>query len=186
MSKAGRPPKSDGPPRTFKDWYKDNKTALAEKRKLRYETDSKYRDKCLERNRVAREAKQATRPARPDGEKPRKTVVVNVLVNGQMIPTTGYHIGELADRLERSVPTLYGWERSGVLPVTPLNTSSKKPERLYTEPMMNVVIEAFNRRSQKVSGGDITFYNEVSQGWRAVGVNPVEEDASNAAPAQKF
>src|SRR3954462_4638624 len=101
MTKTGRPPKTDGTARTFKDWYKDNKASLAEKRKARYESDVDYREKCLERNRQAREAKRALLPPRKDGEKPRKSVVVNLKINGQIIGTTGYHIGDLAERLGR-------------------------------------------------------------------------------------
>ena len=165
----------DGAKWTYKDWYERNKSKLAERRKGKYKSDKKYRQKVLEQNREYRSRKAKERQSKPKPKvripKHRKPVEMPVQVNGHIENVQMVHIGAFARAIGRSVPTIHQWERLGLLPRTPYLLKSKnKQERLYTEAMIVVVRETLSTRGPTISSSDPTFWQEVTNGWAAAGI----------------
>lgn len=165
---------------TYKDWYERNKKRLAERRKSKYHSDKKYRQKVLEQNREYRAKKTKERQAKPKPKvripKHRKPVDMPVQVNGHAVNVQMVHIGAFARAIGRSVPTIHQWERVGLLPRTPyLLKSTSKQERLYTEKMILVVRKVLSTRGPTVSSSDPTFRQEITDGWAAAGIAVEDE-----------
>lgn len=82
-----------------------------------------------------------------------------------------YTIGVLAHAVHLTVVTLSHHERKGYLPRTPFRGSSVR-RRLYTKPMIDVVLKAFESRPSGIRGRKAwkVFYNEVLSGWTKLGV----------------
>lgn len=162
----------------FKDWYNSNKEELARARRERYESDPEYKAKVLKRNQEYRKRLRGDRPRKPSPEhKPRHTQIIELTVDGDTKTHPVHHISYLAEMVNRSVPTLYGWERNGILPKTPFWTGSDtKAERLYTVKMVDIVVAALDKRNGRVSTKDKSFYNEVRDAWRVIGVVVQEQE----------
>jgi DNA-binding transcriptional MerR regulator len=82
-----------------------------------------------------------------------------------------YKVGTLAKAVNRTVVALTQMEKRGVLPKTPLVSSSLK-YRLYTLDMIEVVQAAFDRRGGVVRGKSEweDFYDEIVDGWTRLGI----------------
>jgi DNA-binding transcriptional MerR regulator len=82
-----------------------------------------------------------------------------------------YTIGVLAQAVHLTVVTLSHHERKGYLPRTPFRGSSVR-RRLYTKPMIDVVLKAFESRAGGIRGRKAwkEFYAEVLTGWTKIGV----------------
>ena len=84
-----------------------------------------------------------------------------VKVSGKLF--TVYTIGELADKLERSVETIRKMEERQVLPTPNLRGNPTKDGavgiRLYTEELVNKLVEEFKTVKQGVKISDKTIQN---------------------------
>jgi DNA-binding transcriptional MerR regulator len=91
--------------------------------------------------------------------------------NGRTRKENMYTIGVLAHAVHLTVVTLSHHERKGYLPRTPFRGSSVK-RRLYTKPMIDVVLKAFEARPSGIRGRKAwkEFYAEVDKGWDKLGV----------------
>jgi hypothetical protein len=159
---------------SFRLWYQKNKDKLSKSRKNRYKNDREYREKVIARNKQYRK-KNSSQSSGSD--RPRKTKLIEMTVNQTDVRLPAFHISNLAAKVNRSVPTLYGWERNGILPRTPFVTgNADKQERLYTSEMMDIVVDQFNERNGRVSVKDRSFYNAILVKWSAIGVYAIEED----------
>lgn len=156
MSKRGRPPKdrATSPEWTYRDWYLKNKEDLSRRRKERYTSDPEYRAKVQARNRNARAAGQ------------RPTVEVAGKTENAMF------IGDLANAIKMTIPTIHGLEKSGTLPKTPLVAKcGSRSNRVYTVGMINAVCEVLQARMNQVSSGDLSFKYEVVRRWEAMEIS---------------
>ncbi len=82
-----------------------------------------------------------------------------------------FRIGELAEASQRTVVTLEQLEQKGWLPKTPFRVSDLG-YRLYTEPMITAVKNAFESRGWEVRGEEEweSFRAEVHAAWKKQGV----------------
>jgi hypothetical protein len=155
-----------------REYYLKRKDTLSQERKDKYRSDPSYREKAIAQARRYRREKREERerlraegklpPAKSGG--PRKPTEVDI--GGRKV--LAYTITIAAQRLGKSKSTLNNWTRQGVLPVTPLRTEGG--DRLYTEGMIMVMKLAISKRV-RISVKDNTFYQEVVDGWRELGVN---------------
>lgn len=166
---------TDKPVWTYRGWYERNREALSEKRKQRYHQNKEYRDKVLEQNKNYRAKKAKEKPLQPKAKvrtpKHRKPVQMEIVLKGKVHQLALVHVGAFARAIGRSVPTIHQWERVGVLPKTPFLLRGKnKQERLYSADMIGVVRAALSTRGATVSSSDQAFYQEIKDGWEALGV----------------
>jgi len=166
---------------SYKEWYGRNKARIAARRKARYHSDKKHRQKVLDQNREYRASKAKERISDPKPKvklpKSRKPVEMVVDVGGVSETISLVHIGTFARTVNRSVPTLHQWERVGLLPRTPyLLGTDNKQERLYTEEMIDVVQEALSTRGPSISSLDHAFRKEIADGWEAIGIVVGDEE----------
>lgn len=169
--------KDDQPTWSYKEWYKEHSSELAEKRRQRYKSDPDYKQKVLDQNRAYREKKsqEAARIPKPRVRIPRhrKPVALSVPINGVETLKQLVHVGYFARAIGRSVPTIHQWERSGILPRTPfMLTGRNKQERLYTAEMIAVVRSALEKRNGTISSSDQSFHEDIVRGWKDIGVDP--------------
>lgn len=160
---------------TYRGWYEKNKEALSLKRKERYHSNKEYREKVLEQNKDYRARKAKEKPSQPKAKvrtpKHRKPVSLKISVNGKPQDVAMVHVGAFARAIGRSVPTVHQWERIGLLPRTPFLLSGKnKQERLYSADMIGVVRNVLSTRGTTVASTDTAFYQEIRDGWAALGV----------------
>jgi len=82
-----------------------------------------------------------------------------------------YKVGTLAKAVNRTVVALTQMEKRGVLPKTPLVSSSLE-YRLYTVDMIEVVQASFNKRNGVVRGQSEweDFHDEIVEGWTKLGI----------------
>lgn len=96
-----------------------------------------------------------------------------ILFNGHGTPIEMrlYKIGTLAKAVSRTGVALIQMEKRGVLPKTPLVSSSLE-YRLYTVDMIEVVQAAFTKRGGVVRGAGEweDFHDEIVDGWTMLGV----------------
>jgi hypothetical protein len=154
-----------------KRYYQDNREALSQERKRRYQEDPEHRKAILDRVKAYRNSLRDRRaklrasgklpPSHPRG--PREPM--KVVVNG--IGTVAFTVGRMAVELNRSKDVINYWTRIGLLPPTPYR--SPRGDRLYTEGMAIVVKIAIGKRG-RVSAGDREFTREIRQGWEGLGV----------------
>jgi DNA-binding transcriptional regulator YiaG len=169
-------PSSDGKTTwTYRDWYERNKEALSKKRKERYHNNKEYREKVLDQNKEYRAKKAKEKPSQPKAKirtpKHRKPVQMEIVLKGKIHQLALVHVGAFARAIGRSVPTIHQWERVGLLPKTPFLLHGKnKHERLYSAEMIGVVRTALSTRGATVSSSDQAFYQEIVDGWAALGV----------------
>jgi len=166
---------SDDKTWTYRGWYEKNKEALSKKRKERYRSDKDYREKVLEQNKDYRAKKAKEKPSQQKTKvrtpKHRKPVSLKVVLNGKAQELSMVHVGAFARAIGRSVPTIHQWERIGLLPRTPYLLSGKnKQERLYSADMIGVVRSVLSTRGTTVATADTAFYQEIRDGWEALGV----------------
>lgn len=107
-------------------------------------------------------------------EKKRPTYVEKpVVFNGTDEPVVMrlYKVGTLARAVDRTVVAITQMEKRGVLPKTPLVSSSLE-YRLYSIDMIEVVQGAFSKRGGTIRGQSEweDFCDEVVEGWEALGV----------------
>lgn len=166
----------DGSQWTYADWYEKNKKELSDRRRQRYVDDPEYKQKVLDQNRRYRErmAKEQANFPKPRVRIPRhrKPVTLGIPIHGVVVQKNLVHVGSFSRAIGRSVPTIHQWERTGVIPRTPfLLVGANKQERLYTAEMIHVVRAALESRNGQVSSSDGTFYRDVFNGWKGIGVD---------------
>ena len=161
---------------SYKEWYANNSKDLSDRRRKRYEEDEEYRKKILEQNKAYRDKKAKEEAGKPRPmiriPKRRKPLSCLIPISGVQVPKHLVHIGAFARAIQRSVPTIHQWERTGILPKTPFFVVGKnKQERLYTIEMIAVVTDAMNRRNGAVSSSDSSFASDILQGWKKAGID---------------
>lgn len=143
------------------DWdayYAQNKTALSEKRKARYQ-DPEVRARILEQNarsrRKRREAarvedSKATAAIRTGNAGPAYRVrKVTIFRNGASQEIDAYTLGMVSAVLRRPIVTLHKWEKQGILPETPFR--DENGFRLYTQEQIEM-LAAFMDKHAKTAG----------------------------------
>jgi hypothetical protein len=131
-------------PKTFSDWYEENRDSHNESRRNRYRDDPEYREKVLARN---REARRKRRDEKLDLNRVRGARVFRVRATeeGEAL----FSIGALAAAVGRTVQTVRKWEKSGEIASTP-HMGSKR-QRLYTEAQIRDIRESLLERG-RISG----------------------------------
>lgn len=153
----------------FEEWYDINRDTLLKGRREKYVKDPDYAAKCRANSKAYRERMKEQRAAIKEGsvdapeKRPRKPV--SVYVNGR--ECAGWSIGILAERINRSIPTVNHWSKMGLLPQTPIRGNGAA--RLYTDAMISVVKHAVMSRGE-IRKTDHTFSEDVIKGWTAAGV----------------
>lgn len=173
----------------YKEWYAEHKKEISDKRKKRYQEDPDYKQKVLDQNRKYREekAKETASIPKPRVRIPRhrKPVTMTIAIGGSMVTKQLVHIGTFSRAIGRSVPTIHQWERMRVIPRTPfVLVGANKQERLYSAEMIKVVRDVLEKRNGQVSVADSSFYKDIYDGWKAIGVDAdaqVEIGASDVA-----
>ena len=95
-----------------------------------------------------------------------------VLLDGVPTPKTLVYISAFSRGIGKSIPTVHQWERSGILPRTPLHMNGNaKKERLFTKEMIDVVKIEIAKRNGRVASSDSTFRDDVTAGWLKAGVS---------------
>lgn len=176
---------------TYKEWYEENKEALSERRKRRYETDAEYRKQTLLRNQKAREERRANRTSAEAESKATRLGrggfwVLRPEASG--VSEDVYTIGLLAQILGVSRQTIRVWERD---PEVDLASALRKgPEgfelRYYTVAQLETVIRRLReakyitpKRAERglaalniLRGGDLAeeFAEEYEDGLEVPGV----------------
>lgn len=137
-------------PFSFKEWYETNAQSLAEKRKLKYETDPDHRRRILEHNREARRLKRAH-----DRENVGQVlklspkthgVETTIRIGDHEMTTQLFTIGTLSKAVNRPRGTLLKWEEKGLLPETTFR--DKKGYRLYTLQQVEWIKEWLTRQGK--------------------------------------
>ena len=123
-------------------YYETNREKISERKKERYQKDSKVRERAKELARLNRAKKKAEMDKlRAEGKipksKPRKrnNGPIYIIVNGKKC--VGLSINDLAENIGRPVSTVKNWIKSGVIPDTPFKTGRGK--RLYSIGMILIV-----------------------------------------------
>jgi len=127
----------------YREWYEKNSKELSEKRKKRYIADAKYRE---ERKKLA-SAYYVANKKRP------QPLDRKMIVSGGVEYVT---IGKLAERINRSVQTIHGYHRKGVLPDP--EAFDIRGWRLYTKEQTEAIEQAFIMFDQ----GSLASLKEVS------------------------
>lgn len=152
-------------------YYELNKDELSEKKKNRYKNDPEYREsirKSTKKHRLkAREERERLiAEGKIHKRKPVENKPIYVFCNGE--EKRAYRAKKLAENIGKSIHTLNFWSRSGIFPDTPYRT--KRGDRLYTGAMIFVVRIAVRKRID-ISYKDMSFYNEIVDGWKEFGVD---------------
>ena len=104
-------------------------------------------------------------------------------INGQVVEM--FTIGALAQALNRPVSTLRMWMARGYLPNSPyrlppveVNGTMRKNRRLYTRPMIESTITAFDRRrlleSARIEWSEFPdLKQEILEAWKTLTSNPI-------------
>lgn len=119
------------PPNNFKQWYAKNKDELNAARKERYHSDPEYRQKIIERQKIARHKKP--RPVTPIERRSFREI------DGKK--TQVFRIGAVCEYAGCSERTLRGWEQDGLIP--PPTIPGR--HRVYTEHQA-LLLRGFARR----------------------------------------
>lgn len=153
-----------------KDYYREHRDEIAERKKSRYQEDEAYRQERIEAQRAYRERKRKELEKKLKGKQPerkrggpRKPKMVRV--NGG--EEEAFTFGVLAEKVGRSKVTLNYWSRNGIFPETPFRT--ERGERLYTMPMIDSLADTLSSYG-RMSSGDTSFKDEVEEAWRELGV----------------
>lgn len=135
----------------FRKWYLLNKDYIAAKRKRRYQTDSEYREKCLENTRrYSAERAEKRKQARLERAHDPTPIVrdltpigrdISVQLDGQTVKTKVYRVGELQRRLQRSRASITNWLKHGILPRARYATPSGF--RLYTQEELECIEQTY-------------------------------------------
>jgi hypothetical protein len=131
----------------YKEWYEKNKEDVNAKRRQKYAKNKAYREKL----------KKASRQYWRDSYTPSDATVLEADDGVKY-----YSISHFADHINRSVATVLGYHRRGVLPEPYYND---RGWRLYTKEQMRRAAEAFKKvDSGKYSLKDVR--SELSKKWR--------------------
>lgn len=158
-----------------KDYYKQHKDEIAERRRRKYEEDEEYRKRRLEAAQKYREKKQRERERKASrkGKEyvrrrggPRKPVEIEI--GGEV--ELGYTISVLAKKSKRSLATIRSWRNKGIFPVTPFQT--QRGDTLYTMPMIKILCSVLRQYARMTS--DSVFREAVENRWADMGI-PVGE-----------
>lgn len=103
----------------------------------------------------------------------RRSRRITISIDGT--PTEALTIGAIAAMINRSTVTVVRWENEGVIPRTPyLNRRSDGMSvRLYTLPMVNVIVDAVSKVSTKsrLRPEDVGWLQEkIRNGWLSLGI----------------
>jgi len=124
----------------YEGYYEEKKDDIAAKRKEKYENDSDYRQKVIDRSRKYREEQRQSRPrARIPKHAKSKRYETG---DGGTIDL--FSVGSFALGVGRSVQCINHWEREGILPRTPYRQKQGSEEnprwfRYYTREMAAAV-----------------------------------------------
>lgn len=130
--------------RYWDDWYEAHKADLAAKRAKLWREDPAYRERENARRRKQRAAKAAEREPRVRAE---PWLEASVCVSGQ--EQRAYTLGYVAQRLGCSEALLRLWRWRGQLPESPYRQGRV---HLYTEPMVEAIVAARDRRAKVRAG----------------------------------
>jgi hypothetical protein len=154
-------------------YYETNREKISERKKERYQKDSKVRERAKELARLNRAKKKAEMDKlRAEGKipksKPRKrnNGPIYIIVNGKKC--VGLSINDLAENIGRPVSTVKNWIKSGVIPDTPFKTGRGK--RLYSIGMILIVKMVLQSRGI-ILFLDTEIYNKIVKEWIKLGVN---------------
>jgi len=149
-------------PGYYDKWYDENKEAVADKRKQRYEKDPSYRRKVLKRSADYRERQRDVTQVRiPRHQKPRIFEV-----DGSEVAL--YSIGAFAGYINRSVQSINYWEANKLIPRTPYR-SGKRGFRFYTAEMMEVVRRIIGNK-RRLFPVDESMGKAIMDMWKELGV----------------
>lgn len=135
-----------------KEYYRKNRERILARKRERYASDPKYREK-VKRDVAARRAEESA--------------CAKVEVNGVMVDAL--KVSEFAEEVGKSVSTINNWQKHGTIPETPFR--SPGGFRLYTSDMARAVKQALSM-NERPSRGDKEFCGAVAQLWAECGAAP--------------
>jgi len=148
------------------EYYETFREQISEKRKSRYKSDAKYREKRKKDSREYRKRMSRENPSEaPVSGYKRPRAIHDVIVNGETVKA--YSMGKLAGSLELTLDKVIAWFSRELLPMTPFKTKGR--ERLFTLDMIAVIQDAYNKRGN-FSSNDESGFDEVLDGWADIGV----------------
>jgi len=137
-------------------YYRTHKDEIAERRRLKYQEDEEYRQRCIER------AKERYKKNRKKIRKANRKQSMVVFPSGEM--EKALQMADLCDSIGKRPFTVRGWIRNGSIPESPLKRGRL---RYYTKDMIRVVKRAlpktFRKDWEAVS-------DAIEHGWSALGV----------------
>jgi hypothetical protein len=134
----------------YKEWYEKNKEDVNAKRRKKYARDKAYREK----------QKKASRQYWRDSYQPSDATVVEADDGVKY-----YSISHFAEHINRSVATVLGYHRRGVLPEPSYN---ERGWRLYSKEQIKLAVRVF----KKVDKGQYTLKDvksEIEKKWEGNG-----------------
>jgi len=162
----------------YEGWWAKNRKSVLSKRKERYESDSRYREKARERSKHARERAIQEKSDAMVVRVPRIRPPEEVYLAGRKVLAYGIEI--LSRIVGKSRVTVYSWERKGWLPGTMIKSS--RGEKLYTAGMIRIVAQAVEKYSKKgLNRGKRRFngfpmFEEIQAGWAALANGSHKDD----------
>jgi hypothetical protein len=125
-------------------WYQDHKAEIAKKRARLWREDPEYR-----KRENARRRKQRRNKSKAAGKRPRVAPWAESTVQVAGIAERAYTLGYVAQRLGCSEALLRLWRWRGQLPESPFRIGRV---HLYTQAMVDAVVEARDRRAKVRAG----------------------------------
>ena len=119
----------------FTEWYDNNADQLNRKRKLRYKKDKKYRNKILSRNLKSKNKVARGIPSELELE-----------LSGKIYKNSIYPVSVLYDLINCTPQALNKWEKTEVIPETPLRDLAGR--RVYTGELINLINEILSVKNK--------------------------------------
>jgi len=152
-------------------YYSENREALLEKKRTRYQEDPEYRERILtaarERKRILSEERKKEKALNKGKEKP---LWFSLEIGGEEIPVKMFTSGQLSKRLGRKSQTVRVWEKRGLIPEAIYRSAAK--DRLYTEFQVNLILQAYDRAEEEFGEKAVThrisstsFFGAVRKIW---------------------
>ena len=144
--------------KTYADWYSENKTALAERRRERYQNDPEYRARVLEQSNSYKKRSRLGLGAKPKSFE-------TLLIEGMSLKA--WRLSEASRKIGRTKTSINYWIEHGYMPASPLLCNRGK--MLFTDSMIFVIKESLLKRGRLCKSNREGMFEEIRDGWEQIG-----------------